>query len=781
MISIKPNPTNKANSCPVCGDVSGKCRTFDDKPLILCMVAESANGYRNLGKDKSSLWNQFVPESEFDRNDWKERKQAESALVINAPETMSLSDRHAWYENFIESKKLSERDRAELASRGLSNDEIDSLPIISSEVGYAVVFRGLEGTFVGSQWRLAENTDGGRYRWQNLPGGKYYPGTEELPIAVYPCDRPRGIALVEGTGIKPWLAAKRLEMIAIGAAGGNHVSSMQQLQAVFAEYRNLPVTIVPDAGDLINPHVMKRHQRTAQELEKLNIKPKFLWWNQLTKDHNDIDEASIEEIESARSVSLQALLNLQNDYAFNESLDQIDLMEQAIADPMQRDWMVQNFAHESGLKSKGFSGRTLLQMAKARRDAGQDLEVLDAHEILDFSQNPQFLIAGHLLEGTVTVLGATGGTGKTSLLYSFAKCIATGQPWNGYRVKQGRSLIVQTDEPKPNIKQKLEIANFRDVPKGSVDFITKWRFTKFQQLADLVRKNRYSFVVIDSWTAAHAGMGIDLTKSNAGDNAYLLRDLAEETGCSIVIVHHLSKMGDLRDSSTLADNVSEVWKMSKGTSEDNIGSNQRVLSIEKSRSDLQGRYLLEQNAADYSWIHLGLMESPDEKGREPLITQLFAAMRNNQRKNYSAASVVKEYGCDFGKAQLVLDRLYRQGAIDANWVVYDGKGFWSYCYRPNDDEVVQEEPIAAPPKPEKPKPKPFVMPIIKTNSEPIEPVKLSVQEAIDEIRALIQTSDSEAKREAIATLGKLPAVDKEAIWGGLSEQERAAFHAIPKV
>jgi hypothetical protein len=759
MASINPIPTVKTNSCPACGDVSGKCRTFDDKPLVLCMVKDSAIGYRSFGKDKSNLWTQLVPESECERNDWKERKQAESSIAI-APETLNLSDRHAWYEKFLAKKSLSDRDRADLVSRGLSNNEIDTLPVISSEIGYAVVFRGLEETFIGAQWRLAECDEGGRYRWQNLPGGKYYPGTEELPIAVYKCDRPRGIALVEGTGIKPMIASKRLEMIAIGAAGGNHVSSMLQLQAVLSEYRNLPITIVPDAGDLINPHVMKRHARTVQELESKGLKVKFLWWNQLTKEHNDIDECAIEELEDARSVSLKALLTLQNDYAFAETLDQIDILERAIDNPMQRDWVVQNYAHEAGLKSKGFNGRALLQMAQARRDAGQELEVFDAHEILESTEKPRFLIAGHLLEGTVTVLGAMGGEGKTSLLYSFAKCIATGTDWNSYRTKQGRSLIVQTDEPKTNIKQKLEIANFQNsVPRGTVDFITKWRFTKFQQLADRIRKEKYAFVVIDSWTAAHAGMGIDLTRSNAGDNAYLLRDLAEETGCAIVIVHHLNAMGGLRDSTTLRDNVSEVWLLSKGSSEDNLTVRQRILSIEKSRSDLQGRYLLEQNPADYSWIHLGLKDDPDEKGVEPVISRVFQEMKANPKTNYSVASISKKLDCDFGKAQTELDRLHRQGAIDAKWTVWEGKGFWSYRFSPESE--------TEPPK--------SVPVTVETRQDIID-------ESIDVLKQVLAIADTEfqrqAKKYAIDDMTRLKSHEKRIVWDSLSEDEQAAFNRI---
>jgi hypothetical protein len=300
----KPIPTKKSSQCPVCGDVSGKCRTFDDKPLVLCMGAESAPGWKNLGFDRSGLWQQFVPE--FGSNSDFTKYQARDIQPVVVTETMGLEERDLFYRNWLAQGSLNERDRADLERRGVTDFSI----AVSNPIGYVVPFKGLSGEYVGAQWRLADPQEGGRYRWHNLEGGKYYPGTNEMPIAVYPCDRPRGIALVEGTGIKPMIAAERLEMIAIGAAGGNHVSSISQLKAVFEAFPNLPVTIVPDAGDIVNPHVMKRHQRTVATLRQWALEPKFLWWNQRTKEECDVDEATIAQIEWAKSLTFEQFEDL---------------------------------------------------------------------------------------------------------------------------------------------------------------------------------------------------------------------------------------------------------------------------------------------------------------------------------------------------------------------------------------------------------------------------------------------------------------------------------------
>jgi len=295
LTGTKPKPTNKSNSCPICGNVSGKCKTFADKPLVLCMVADFAPGWKDLGSTKDGQWRQFVPDTgaTFDRDDWQRRKREEKPVAV--PQTMNSDERDRFYRDWLSRSSLNERDRADLQRRGITDPSI----ALSCEFGYAVPFKGLEGKYVGAQWRYADPGDGGRYRWHNLPGGKQFPGTDEMPIAVYKVSEPTMIALIEGTGIKPMLAAERLNAIAIGAVGGNHTSSPIQLKAAIAAFPELPIVIVPDAGDVLNPHVMARHKRTAYQFPEAE----FLWYEQVTKEENDVDESTDPEIESARRLS----------------------------------------------------------------------------------------------------------------------------------------------------------------------------------------------------------------------------------------------------------------------------------------------------------------------------------------------------------------------------------------------------------------------------------------------------------------------------------------------
>lgn len=330
LTASKPRPTNKSNLCPVCGDVSGKCRTFADKPLVLCMVESYApSGWKDAGSSKDGLWKQFVPDTgaTFDRDDWQRRKRHEKPVAL--PQTMSLDERDRFYRDWLSNGSLTARDRADLERRGIADPSI----ALSCEFGYAVPFKGLEDKYVGAQWRYADPSDGGRYRWHNLPGGKQFPGTDEMPIAVYRVAEPTMIALVEGTGIKPLLAAERLGMVTIGAAGGNHLASPIQLKAAIAAYPDLPIVIVPDAGDVLNPHVMARHKRTAYQFPEAE----FLWYEQVTKEENDVDESTDPEIESARRLSWIEFEAIARKAAYRAETDRIQLTLNSLTHPVTQE------------------------------------------------------------------------------------------------------------------------------------------------------------------------------------------------------------------------------------------------------------------------------------------------------------------------------------------------------------------------------------------------------------------------------------------------------------
>lgn len=359
MSKSKPIPTSRNCECEVCGDISGNCRTLID--IILCMafadakIGEIVNGHKKIKDTKDKLWGIFKLDnsqewSDQQREQWRqdrERRQQEQRIDLDLRQKESLSEqeRHEQYTKLLEELTLHPEDERDLRQRGFSQEEIKSggwksvnkyqelrgrysslLPGISGDgksilmnAGWLCPVRNRDGLIVAIQVRLRAIGKGeGRYRWlssrnKNNPNGQsphVYPfgiNDSELPLAIFsPKQEPKGIALAEGTGAKPFYVANRLGMLTIGAAGGQWASSpvtFEQSLNDFSQKMNglKHLTIYPDAGDVLNRTVMERWRKVVLLLEKWGWTADFAWWGQVTKEANDIDELNYKELQRSGS------------------------------------------------------------------------------------------------------------------------------------------------------------------------------------------------------------------------------------------------------------------------------------------------------------------------------------------------------------------------------------------------------------------------------------------------------------------------------------------------
>lgn len=263
-----------------------------------------------------------------------------------------------------------------------------------------------------------------------------------------------------------------------------------------------------------------------------------------------------------------------------------------------------NWLEHRGVKMSQQNVEKIIDEARARVYGKEEIESIDALTIASSDKARDWLIAGIVPLGSVTLLAAAGGTGKTTLVYNWALHIALGTPWSGRRCMKGRSLLISADEPLTDTAEKLSVIGYQDagLQPGDISFWETWRFANMKQLEDYIRKERPSLVMIDSLTACLAGMNVDLAKSSAGDAIYGLRDMANAYRCSIVILHHLNKSGGLRDSTSFVDNVSEVVKLTRS---DSFDPNEFTLEWLKSRSGLAGKHVLKRDSLNYGWNYAG--------------------------------------------------------------------------------------------------------------------------------------------------------------------------------
>jgi hypothetical protein len=354
-LNSRPIRSTQHNKCPVCNGSNGACRILPDETIFCHGFAdakkfEKVNGYVCIAParghtatfklDNSTEW------TEDRRREWEARKVARQQAAkeeeqIRQARALSADERHQLYSEILDQLAIDKTTLADLQRRGFTPEEIERsgfksvrkwqplnkkydtrLPGVSEDGSFLVVggdgylcpLRDFEGRIIGVQLRLHSSEDGDRYRWLSTPKRaslKLQP-EDENPLAVFhpPGGKPEGIAILEGTGCKPFFVSRRLNFLTIGAAGGHWLGSPKLLEkyikAAIEKYGQLPIKLVPDAGWALNSQVKAKLSDTLNWLEEKFTKKAIsvLDWNQVHKSQYDIDE--LEDLSIVRSLTLES-------------------------------------------------------------------------------------------------------------------------------------------------------------------------------------------------------------------------------------------------------------------------------------------------------------------------------------------------------------------------------------------------------------------------------------------------------------------------------------------
>ena len=347
-------PTSKTNPCPICGDTKGKCRHHSHDPnYVHCHThagtrkGEKVDGWvciddKHRGHtsgfkldDGKNEWNSLSRaerarrKRESDRKREEEDKKEKEAI---AQKSLIPKIRHKLYAKILGDLGLDVQTINDLTRRGYSQEEIkrsgfksvtrwqrinisalakklgvkpNQLPgvnkagngLLIGEAGYLCPIRNYEGLIIGMQFRRHNPGDKGRYGWCSGGNATLHLPNGELPIGVFhPSGKPEGIAIVEGTGAKPFYCAERLNYLTIGAAGGQHLNSPEQLKesidAATAQHGNIPLVVILDSGWVLNKQVKGKAISLFSWLRTHypNHEIKVPDWNQIHKSAGDIDE-----------------------------------------------------------------------------------------------------------------------------------------------------------------------------------------------------------------------------------------------------------------------------------------------------------------------------------------------------------------------------------------------------------------------------------------------------------------------------------------------------------
>jgi hypothetical protein len=559
-----------------------------------------------------------------------------------------------------------------------------------------------------------DDSSGSKEIWQDFPSieknsTNHKSQLQEVKANVLPYKYEEAIAESDKTGLPIIVVEGELTCQAVWAIGLPSItflggSKQYRTNGDYSSlFKNRKLVLAPDRDEQ-GVAFMKEVEADNPGASWLYADPRSWEWQNLPSgnglDLGDyIEEGATKDDLIASIVSKSKHSGVDGKPAYEEIISAVENFVGLYANDARIAYETGSWLEQRGVKMSQANVDKIIEEAKHRIYGREEIETIDALTIANADQCREWLIAGIMPLGSVMLLAASGGTGKSTIVYNWALNIALGEPWSNRRCMQGKSLIIQSDEPLVDTSEKLGVIGYQDanLEPGTVAFWENWRFGHMKQLEDYVRKNRPVFIAIDSLTACLAGMDVDLVKSNAGDVIYGLRDIANQYKCSIIILHHLNKTGGLRDSTSFVDNVSEVVKLTKA--ENNPDPNQFTMEWLKSRSGLTGKHYLQRDTLSYGWRYAG----PASGSLDALDKVVNAVnMRKHQRlSRQEVASITGSY--EVAATGKMLEVARRQGLITSSFLhgpngerprVYHS---WDYQEATGDgEEFVPAAPMAEP-------------------------------------------------------------------------------------
>ena len=90
--------------------------------------------------------------------------------------------------------------------------------------------------------------------------------------------------------------------------------------------------------------------------------------------------------------------------------------------------------------------------------------ISDLPSVWDFPADLEWLIEGVMSVGSVNLLTAESGTGKSWVAYAIAGAVATGKPFAGLAVQKRPVVYIDGENPNVVVKDRLSLLGIADIP-----------------------------------------------------------------------------------------------------------------------------------------------------------------------------------------------------------------------------------------------------------------------------------------------------------------------------
>ena len=274
-----------------------------------------------------------------------------------------------------------------------------------------------------------------------------------------------------------------------------------------------------------------------------------------------------------------------------------------VADPGEQDFLMHQLAVDNEFKDLERLESCL--MSSEAFDLGSEEMTASELDAEDLSRS--YVIPEILPTPAVFLLYGAGGDGKSMAAWALAKHISLGIPFevqnNVVPIKKGKVLILNADQPKVQLREQLREQDYK-MDENTV-VINGFQIKREYYFAQLIKKHKPTLVVIDSLIGSSAGRAFDENKSSFASPLYRLTNNNGHSfpATTILVIHHANKQGGFRGTSSIRDAVDETWKLSKPDKElsEQLGTNTRIIRVEKSRFSRMGSCLLLKQLSDLSF------------------------------------------------------------------------------------------------------------------------------------------------------------------------------------
>jgi len=299
--------------------------------------------------------------------------------------------------------------------------------------------------------------------------------------------------------------------------------------------------------------------------------------------------------------------------------------------PAEMNYRLHALAVESGYRDKESLERLLVDQMQYEGES----DTMSIKELLERQFERTYLIPDLLPSPSVVLVYGAGGVGKSMAAWTLAKHVATGEPFvirgKPVPVQRGPVLLLNGDQPLVQLQEQLSEVEIPD--NAPVTIRTDWSLQRYAQFIKLMETVQPKLVVIDSLIGCSGGKAFDENKSDFATPLYWLtrNNGVLFPSATIIIIHHANKQGGFRGTSAIRDAVDEVWALRRPSEDQQeaLGSNARVITVEKSRSGRGGTSLLLKidedlcfNLSDYT-----PEIDPTETGPAGITDRVLARMR----------------------------------------------------------------------------------------------------------------------------------------------------------